>query len=135
VTAIRHIRVHGTPKPKGSLRHVGRGRLIEQVNNGAWKTAVTLAAAQERDLHGWETLEGVPLEVWLVFYIPPVASAPKRVAPITRSSGDLDKLTRLVLDCLTEAHIIDDDSLVTRLRVTKVYGDEPGASISVGVAP
>jgi Holliday junction resolvase RusA-like endonuclease len=44
--------------------------------------------------------------------------------------GDIDKLSRAVLDTLSGV-IIADDSQVVRLYVTKLYGI-PGADISVG---
>lgn len=120
--------VAGIPKPKGSLKHVGRGRLVEQVDNKAWKRAVLLSAATFRDMDGWETATG-PVTVTLNFTIPRLKSAKKRRAPITRSSGDIDKLTRLVFDCLTDAKIIGDDSQVVSLYATKAYGDQPGVTV------
>lgn len=124
--------VDGIPKPKGSLKHVGHGRLVEQVDNKAWKRAVTISAATFRDMDGWETATG-PISVRLIFTIPRVASARKRPWPITRSSGDVDKLSRLVLDALTDAQIMGDDSQVVQLIAGKQYGDTPGATIIVQV--
>lgn len=122
--------VDGIPKPKGSLKHVGRGRLVEQVDNKAWKRSVLLSAATFRDMDGWDVSNG-PVSVIIDFVIPKVKSAKDRVWPTKRSSGDVDKLARLVLDCLADAKVIGDDSQVVRLHVTKEYGEFPGATISV----
>jgi len=52
--------------------------------------------------------------------------------PTARTIGDIDKLTRAVLDGLVEAKVIEDDSLVVDLdHVTKRWGPRDGAYISV----
>ena len=134
MSAILTFVTHGHPKPKGSMRHVGNGRMIEQVaGSREWKAMVTLAAAAERDKVDWETLEKVPVEIDIAF----IVTRPKtnrNTEPITRSSGDVDKLCRNVLDALANAWIIRDDSQVTRLRATKEYGETPGARITVQTA-
>src|SRR5262245_56471363 len=39
------IRVHGTARPKGSLRHVGKGRMVEQLDGSPeWRRTVAAAA-------------------------------------------------------------------------------------------
>lgn len=125
------IRVPGVPKPKGSMRHVGHGRMIEQVvGSKEWRAAVVIAAAQERDRSGWETLARVPVEVAVTFTVVRPKSV-KNAEPITRGSGDLDKLCRNILDALADAWIIRDDSQVVDLKAVKEYGDAAGAEIVV----
>lgn len=123
----------GTPAPKGSLRHVGHGRLVEQVKGSTpWKHAVTTAAAAARDQHAWDTLTG-PVDVTIQLHVPRPKTV-RRPYPITRSSGDVDKHARNVLDAITDAHLIGDDSQVIHLHVTKTYATEPhrvGAVITV----
>ncbi|MDP5184783.1 RusA family crossover junction endodeoxyribonuclease [Blastococcus sp. BMG 814] len=88
--------------------------------------------------HPWERLEG-PVSVSVVFTFDPPKSAPKsrRCWPVTRSSGDLDKLCRAVFDALTDAGVWRDDSQVVRLAASKVHvGDPwslhvPGACVTV----
>lgn len=124
------VTVHGIPAPKGSLRHVGHGRLIEQVKGSApWRYAVTVGAAQERDRHAWGTLEG-PVEVVIRVRVARPKTV-KRDHPTTRSSGDADKHARNVLDALVDAHIIGDDSQVTELHITKEYAATAGATITI----
>ena len=127
----------GEPAPKGSLRHVGHGRLVEQVKKSRpWRDAVTIAAAAARDQEAWATLDG---PVTVIVHI--AVARPKtvrRLWPITRSSGDVDKHARNVLDAITDAHLIRDDSQVIDLRITKAYATEPhrvGALITVRAYP
>lgn len=127
--------VAGDPKPKGSLRHVGGGRLIEQVaGSKAWREAIVIAAAQERDRQGWQTLAGCPVAVTARVTVKRPASV-SRETPFTRSSGDVDKLARNILDAITDAHLIGDDSQVTDLYITKEYGPNPGVWITLWTAP
>lgn len=126
----------GRPKPKGSLRHVGRGRMVEQLEGSApWREAVKWAAVRS----AIRTLDG-PLLLDAIVTVPKPASAPKRrrTWPITRSSGDIDKHARNILDALDDASAYGDDSQVVDLRIRKVYpleGDGalamPGAAIRI----
>jgi Holliday junction resolvase RusA-like endonuclease len=148
VDGLRFV-VWGVPKPKGSLRHVGNGRLKEQLEGSApWREAVKYAgleAVRGREGTGtpFATLSG-PIEVDVVFTFPRPQSAPKRrrIWPVTRRSGDLDKLQRNVLDAIVDAGLIEDDSQVVRLVGEKTYPDEhpaalprPGARILVRTLP
>lgn len=123
----------GTPAPKGSMRHVGHGRLIEQVKGSKpWKEAVTQAAAAARDMVAWEALAG-PVDVIARIHVTRPKTV-RRAWPITRSSGDVDKHARNLLDAITDAQLIGDDSQVVRLEVTKAYCDEAhqvGAVVTV----
>ena len=125
------IHVPGKPAPKGSLRHVGHGRLVEQVKGSKpWREAIVLAAAQERDRWGWQTATGaVGVEIETTFERPKTS---RHERPITRSSGDVDKLARNVLDALVDAHIIRDDSQVVAMCITKTHGQTAGATITIG---
>jgi Holliday junction resolvase RusA-like endonuclease len=125
--------VSGLPKPKGSLRAVGRmgqkARLVEQVDpKGVWKTAIKIEAAQHVDS---EPYPG-PLTAKLTFYFPRPLK-PRHEEPTTRTSGDLDKLQRNVFDALqtkSGAGLIKDDSQIVRVIAEKRYVDatqtEPG---------
>jgi Holliday junction resolvase RusA-like endonuclease len=132
----------GSPKPKGSLRHVGHGRMTEQLEGSKpWREAVKWAALEaiaERDGR-WFPYAG-PVTVDVTITVPKPASAPKtrRTWPVTRRSGDVDKHLRNVLDALTDAAVFGDDSQVIAATVRKVYPEEhahalgsPGARIFV----
>ena len=126
-----HIAAVGVPKPKGSMKHVGRGRMVEQVKGSKeWRQMVALAARSARK--GAAPLAG-PIVVVHEFVVP----RPKTVKaeyPITRSSGDLDKLIRNIFDGLTDAGVWGDDSQVVSSQETKrfaVPGEEPGVVVTV----
>ena len=56
--------------------------------------------------------------------------------PVGQNIGDLDKLTRAVLDALTQAEVIEDDKHVVRLHeITKTWGPEDRVIISVSQHP
>lgn len=122
--------VAGTPKPKGSLKHVGDGRMVEQVKGSKeWRNTVAWAARQA--LHGAAPLTG-PVIVHAIVYIPRPKTN-RDPYPITRSSGDDDKHSRNILDALADAGVYRDDSQVVDLFIRKRFADTiaPGAHISV----
>lgn len=127
------ITVHGQPTPKGSLRHVGKGRMVEQLaGSRPWREAVKYAALDANA--GTPAITG-PVAVGIVVTVAKPKSAPKtrRTWPSTRSSGDADKHARNVLDALVDAAVIADDSQVVELAVHKVYpGEAPDALSSPG---
>lgn len=79
----------------------------------------------------WRTIDG-PVAVVLAFGLSRPKSAPKwrRIWPIGKNSGDVDKLARAVFDSLTQALIWDDDARCIDLHVTKDYA---GAGVRQGV--
>lgn len=132
MTTIR-IEVTGTPKPKGSLKHIGRGRLVEQVAGSApWRQAVAWAA---RDQHNGQPITGPTLVMFEVRVTPPKSAPKRRITwPVTRSSGDIDKHARNVLDALKDGGVLVDDSQVVELTARKRHclpGETPGAVITV----
>jgi len=138
------ITVFGQPKSKGSLRHVGGGRMVEQVAGSKdWRVAVkeaTRAAMAARpSIAALAPLVG-PLSVEATITVAKPRSAPKRreTWPITRSSGDVDKHARNLLDALVDAGLLGDDSQVIDCIVRKRYPGQhpdtlttPGAVIRV----
>ncbi|MEU6342166.1 RusA family crossover junction endodeoxyribonuclease [Streptomyces sp. NPDC046977] len=133
------------PAPQGSKRHVGRGRLLEQSKRVApWRVAVEAAAKDAMNARwlaggGEDTLDG-PLSVEVAFTVRKPASAPKRriTWPVTRDSGDIDKLLRSTFDALTTAGAIVDDSAIVEVVARKMHPEEgldaltvPGAVIRV----
>lgn len=128
--------VVGTPKPKGSLRHVGRGRLVEQVaGSSRWRQQVAASALAQFGRSPIADATVVDFEI----RVAPPKSAPKRrvTLPVTRSSGDIDKHARNILDALVDGRVLTDDSCVVELRGRKRHclpGEEPGALIEVRLA-
>lgn len=140
MTAVTEIRirivVEGQPKPKGSLKHIGRGRLVEQVAGSTpWRQRVAWAARQQYQGDPLVVAAVVDFEVRVAL----PKSAPKRRVtwPATRSSGDIDKHARNILDALVDGGVLADDSRVVNLRGRKRHclpGEVPGAVIEVWAA-
>jgi len=141
--------VEHKPAPKGSLAPKGRRgqrvRLVEQVK-GSVPFRAAVAAAARAALAGREGFPLVgPVEVRMVcaFVKPPSYPKRRRCWPISRGSGDMDKLERNVLDALVDAGVIGDDSQVCRLVGDKDYAGhgvaadftDAGASIMVRLHP
>jgi len=124
------ITVHGKPAPQGSKRHVGRGVLVEQSTRvKPWREAVKAAALEARA----PRIEDRPVTLEIVCCFDKPKSAPKRrrTWPITRSSGDVDKLQRAIFDALCDAGIFKDDSQVISVTAEKVYIDALDAPLDV----
>lgn len=137
--------VHGhRPAPQGSKRHVGRGRLIEQSRRVApWRAAVHDAVRNALAVEYRPPFDG-PLSVQVVFTVRKPSNAPKRRTtwPVTRDSGDIDKLLRSTFDALSTGGAIEDDSRIVEVSSTKVYPgegidalEEPGAVIRIWQLP
>lgn len=118
--------VLGKPAPQGSKRHVGHGIMVESSPRArTWRDAVRIAAADAAADAGWGRTAG-PVQVRIDFYFDKPKSAPKNreTWPITRSSGDVDKLARAVLDAIVQAGVIVDDSQVVHLEGHKWWTTE-----------
>lgn len=143
------IAVHGRPAPQGSKKYAGHRRnaasgrisavLVEQSKRvKPWRALVTRAATDTmRDTHQTEPFDG-PLAADIVFTVLKPASAPKRrrTWPITRHSGDVDKLIRSTFDGIADAEAVVDDARIIRVTALKTYPgehpdalDQPGAII------
>lgn len=134
------VSVHGTPVTKGSMKCIGsapgqkRHRLIEELDAGLrkWRKTLNPAGVKLRELAGGVIHE--PIGVELVFTLERPAGVPlhKRAWPAVRV-GDVDKLTRAVLDALTvtrkapDLGVLADDAVVCELLARKVYPDTPDA--------
>jgi crossover junction endodeoxyribonuclease RusA len=125
--------VGGNPIPKGSMKHIGNGRMIDQTKVKPWMSLIRKAAIE---IAKGEIIS-LPCMVEVEFRFARPMSARNRLYPHLRSVGDIDKLSRAVLDALqgskTEQGVLTDDSLVVDLIARKRYLDYgmPGATISV----
>jgi len=99
---------------------------------GPWRERVALAAADA--MAGAPMIaRGVAMAMAITFVMPRPASTPKTRTPPAVKRPDLDKLTRAVLDAMTNV-TFPDDSAVVSLRVGKRLADrdeQPGAAIEV----
>ena len=127
------ITVHGKPAPQGSKRHVGRGVMVESSTKvKPWREAVKHAALAAVHPTGFRRLDGpVRLDIVFVFDKPKAAPKRRRTWPITRASGDIDKLQRSTFDALTDAGLFRDDAQVVDVHARKVYTDDPDAPLQV----
>lgn len=124
----------GTPAPQGSKRHVGHGRMVESSKSlPAWRDTVAWAARQAM---GHRPTILTPVGVVIEFRFP----MPKSARRTDREMGkvprprkpDVDKLSRAILDALTDAGVIADDSQVVVLTATKWdVTENPGAHVVV----
>lgn len=130
---ILKFTVPGKPAPQGSKRHVGHGIMVESSRElGPWRERVALAA------HNTMTTTGAPpfvgaVTVGLSFTLPRPKSTPKRSTPPAVKRPDLDKLTRAVLDAITNIVLLDDAQVVglrTCKRLAEI-GETPGVTITI----
>lgn len=135
LTTEHYLAIPGHPAPKGSLKCVGRGghhQLVEDNKRTKdWRHTVKLWAKRS-----WpaDVVKGQPVGVELTFTMPRpaghygtgknkglVKASCVDAVPVTRSSGDLDKLVRLVLDALQDAGALVDDAQVLEVAARKAY--------------
>lgn len=126
--------IPGACPPKGSRVPVGKGRATRESSKrvGPW-TDSAKARMTGPDGKPRASFSG-PVYVGLVFVFkrPKVTEFPFPTAP---SIGDVDKLTRCVLDALTKAKVIEDDRFVVELdRPRKVWGPDNVTIVRVGRA-
>lgn len=142
-TSLRFF-VPGKPATQGSKRHLGNGVMIETNKNlKSWRVDIRTAcqqSAQSGKNAGWDTSK--PMRVGLHFVFPRAKNHFKAsgsltsrapLFPVGRLSGDIDKLSRAVLDAMT-CIAFDDDAQVIELSAKKSYclpSDTQGAWITV----
>jgi len=122
--------VPGTPVPQGSLRSNGRGGLFysnaAQLKPYRTKIADCIRAA----LGPNHASIDAPIHVAMTFYFAPLQKP--KVHKL--SAPDLDKLSRSILDAVTESGLYVDDSRVVGLSASKLYHDSlgvPGVYLTV----
>ena len=128
---VWRIDIAGIPQPKGSfnvIRAGGKTYNVSPKRTEAWETLVKLMAQAAWQGPPWEG----PVEVHLVFYLPPPKSA-RRGQRWVSKRPDVDKLTRAALDALAGI-AYHDDSRVALVSASKEYAwaRGPGVVIEVG---
>lgn len=131
------LNVPGIPIPQGS-KNIFNGRLVETNSHKLriWRKAIAAASVNH---HQGEPLD-CPLHLIVEFRFPRPkhhfgtgknSLVLKEKAPTYYTAKpDLDKLIRAVGDALTQAGVIRDDSRITRITASKIYG-VPGATITL----
>ena len=70
--------VKGIPIPKGSMRHIGNGRMIDQTKTKPWMNSIRSASLSQAYEQGITTMIDVPVSVSIVFYFPRPRSEERR---------------------------------------------------------
>ena len=135
----------GKPAPQGSKRHVGRGILLESSKRcKPWRQDVKYAALEALP-DDWYAMMDKPISVSITFiFARPKGHfrtngelKPKAPSHCTARIGDVDKLSRAILDSLTGV-CFEDDAAVITLIAQKRYAsrnEQPSAIISVTALP
>lgn len=103
-----------------------------------WRAHTRVHTEHAMEAQGWQALKDVPVRVTLTFTLAPSLVQARQIlkAPGTWPAWrgyDIDKLTRAVLDSLTDAGAIDDDSRVASLLARKLWAGSKGAMREPGV--
>lgn len=122
--------IEGVPVPQGS-------KTVSQAKGRAW-----LRDANAKRLKQWRHVVATHADLGVTFDCPvtvtlsfvlPRPQRPRWTVPAGRV-GDVDKLSRAVLDGLTDGGLLADDARVVTLVATKRYptpGDPTGVGIDV----
>ena len=126
--------IAGDPRPQGSKKAFNRGAHIVLVEANkdlpAWRDHMKrMFELKMMELDNrFDTAVSVSLTFWL--------TRPKTVTrQYATKTYDIDKLTRAVLDSLTQGGVIQDDSNVVDLTARKTYADNHEAGVLVTLAP
>jgi Holliday junction resolvase RusA-like endonuclease len=125
--------VFGKAAPQGSkvMTTTGRGKTFMRESSnrlGAWRTAVKRAALGPDGLPGARFDGPVQVEIEFEFCQP---KSNEDTAPTARHFGDVDKLSRGVLDALVMSGLIAADSFVVGLFAKKLFGADDRATVTV----
>lgn len=129
------IEVRWTPVQQGSLKHIGRGRLVHtnasQLKD--WRSAIQnrVEAYRERyPAHGLPYEGAVQMRLIISLARPPSVSRKRR--PYPSVAPDLDKLARSVGDALKQCGVLGDDSQIVEFtRLAKTFCNEDPESLEV----
>lgn len=133
----------GNPKTKGSMDHIGGGRMRENVKGSSdWRKLMAeraRAAYQTPHRHGPLAMPyALGVQVKALAYLTPPPSVAKRGLLVcdewlrSKGSGDVDKLARNLLDALVDAGVLVDDAQVISLCIDKAISMErPGIHVRV----
>jgi Holliday junction resolvase RusA-like endonuclease len=129
------IEVRGKPAPKGSKRHVGGGRMVEN-NQGDLNTWCDHIRNEVRAYRKDNPTEVFPytgaVVARMVFSFARPRSVSRRARPFMTVKPDVDKLARGVGDALTDAGVFADDALIVDFtRLGKVYCNEDPEALEV----
>jgi len=149
VSEVLHFFVDMIPVPQGSKKCFCRGRVASIVEaatgHAAARKLVTKTAKEAIEKSGFIKIEKphpVVLHVEFVYIAPKARKLIDRIAIWRTVAPDVDKLTRLIGDSLTDAGVYSDDAQIAALHCFKYevkFADagrtERNAGIYVWVGP
>lgn len=129
--------IPGDPKAQGSMKHVGKGRLIHEPEMVKWRDHIIATCRQWVGTYFgmWEPIDA-PVDVAVKFYLQrPAKPGLERAA----TGLDLDKLQRCVGDALEKSGVLKNDARIVRwTNPEKDWthdfpgdGNEPGVRLRV----
>jgi Holliday junction resolvase RusA-like endonuclease len=136
-----HLTVPGIARPKGSWAPRPNGSFRQEPKTTSW--VLQVAAAARTKYPDFEPITG-PVSVEILFVFPPLnrSTVGSRIFDYDTHPhhGDIDKLTRAMLDAINGKAddgypLIADDRLVTSLTTSKVVGSHPGIHMRVVEVP
>jgi Holliday junction resolvase RusA-like endonuclease len=120
------------PAPQGSKRYVGNGRFVEASKKlEPWRQAIAAAVKEMFEATGDDTPFSEACQVEVTFVLPKPKTV-KRELPTV--APDADKLARSLGDSMSlpkYAVLIEDDALICRWKMSKVYGTTESMGCSV----
>lgn len=131
------VYVHGDPKAQGSMKHIGKGRMIHEPDLVQWRDNIIETLEQWNGTYfGAREPVDLPVAVKAEFWLPRPAR-PRYDLPGT--ALDLDKLMRAVGDALEKSRVLTNDSRIVQWDNPRKHyahgiagdGEEPGARIKV----
>jgi hypothetical protein len=132
---VIHVWISGQPKTKGSMEHLGGGRLRRadtradgSSDSKAWEDVMTYALGRARGTGAaYDPNLGRAVAVRATFWL--------AVADVTvPRCGDLDKLARAAGDAGQRAQVYADDVQIVRFFLDKLAcaaGEAPGVLLSI----
>ena len=119
--------IPGHPRPQGSKKYVGNGRMIESSKHlKPWRDK----CIQVMRLQNKRAPIDAPVKVTAEFVMP----RPKRLVNPYPYSADGDKLARGIGDALEQSGVLKNDSRIVAWNITKRYAhpdEQPGAHIHI----
>lgn len=120
------------PAPQGSKRYLGNGRFVEASKKlEPWRKAVAHAVKEMFEQTGDDTPFTEACQVEVTFILPKPKTV-KRLFPTV--APDADKLARSLGDSISLPRysvLIEDDALICRWEIRKVYGTAETMGCSV----
>lgn len=123
-----------TSQQKGACRTSKGVRFFKKAYVAAAEQDL-LSLVQSEMPAAWQTIEAGPVELQVCFVWPWRKSEPIREringAKYMDVKPDCSNIIKMLEDCLTRLNVWTDDAQVACLRVAKMWGDDPGISITV----